>query len=258
MSRFPLLLFLLPLAVLAQDQFEIQIYEYETVPKRMWNLETHLNFMGHGTKEFDGPMAPTNSQFHMTYELTHGITDNFEIAGYLVTARRPHGGVLDFAGWRLRPRFRLPKSWRLPFLFSLSTEVGFPGKIYEENSATLELRPIIEKTWGKVQLDVNPVIGRALRGPGVHDGWDFEPGVRLAYALHPRFEPTLEYYGSTGRPFDPLPRREQVHQFFPGADIQITENVVWNIGIGIAATPAGNQLIYKMRIGYLFGPKGSP
>lgn len=67
MSKFPLLLFLLSLAVPAQDQVEIQIYEYETVPQRMWNLETHLNFIGHGAKEFDGPMTPTNSQFHMTY-----------------------------------------------------------------------------------------------------------------------------------------------------------------------------------------------
>ena len=240
---------------LAQDPFEIQIYEYETVPKRMWNLETHLNFIGKGTKDYEGPVAPTNSQFHMTYELTRGLTDHFELAGYLVTAKRPSGGAWDFVGWRVRPRFRLPQSWKLPFLFSLSTEVAFPRKIYEENSATLELRPILEKKWGRFQMDLNPVIGRALRGPGTHDGWDFEPGVRLAWSLTSRFEPTLEYYGSTGRPFHPLPRREQAHQFYPGADIQIKENVVWNIGIGVAATPAGNQLVYKMRIGFLFGPK---
>lgn len=69
-----------------------------------------------------------------------------------MTARRPHGGVLDFAGWRLRPRFRLPKSWRLPSSSASARRRDFPRKIYEENSATLELRPIIEKTWGKVQL----------------------------------------------------------------------------------------------------------
>ncbi len=31
--------------VRAQDPFEIQVYEYETVPKGMWNLETHINYV---------------------------------------------------------------------------------------------------------------------------------------------------------------------------------------------------------------------
>jgi hypothetical protein len=74
---------LIALTVQAQDPFEIQIYEYETVPKGMWNLETHINYIGKGTKSFEGPVAPTNNQFHLTYELTRGITDHFETAGDL-------------------------------------------------------------------------------------------------------------------------------------------------------------------------------
>src|SRR5262245_45681482 len=50
-----------------QDPFEIQVYEYETVPKRMWNLETHLNYVGRGTTEFEGLVAPTEHQFHLTF-----------------------------------------------------------------------------------------------------------------------------------------------------------------------------------------------
>jgi len=36
----------------AQDPFEIQVYEYETVPKGRWNLENHINYVGKGTKFF--------------------------------------------------------------------------------------------------------------------------------------------------------------------------------------------------------------
>ncbi len=241
------------LAASAQDPFEIQIYEYKTVPKGKWNLETHLNYVGRGTKTFEGATAPTHNQFHKTYELTHGLTDHFELAGYLVTARRPGGSALDFAAWRVRPRMRFPKSWKLPVDISISTEVAFPRRTYDENSATLEIRPILEKSFGRFQVDLNPVVGRALRGPGTADGWDFEPGLRLGYAVTDRFKPSLEYYGGTGPLFDPLPAREQVHLFFPGADIQVRENVVWNLGIGLAATSAGNHLVYKMRIGIMFG-----
>lgn len=239
---------------LAQDPFEIQVYEYETVPKGMWNLETHLNYVGRGTKSFEGPVAPTNNQFHMTYELTHGITNHFEMAAYLVLAERP-GPRYEYAGWRLRPRVSIPKTWGLPMDVSISFEFGFPRKVYEENGTTFELRPVLEKSFGRFQLDVNPVVARALRGPGTRDGWEFEPAVRGAYAVNKKLDLSLEYYGSTGPLHDPFPAGEQVHQFYPGGDLKLSENIVWNFGIGIGATPSGNTLVYKTRIGFLFGRK---
>ena len=51
---------------------------------------------------------------------------------------------------------------------------------------------------------------------------------------------------------DPLPVKEQVHQFYPGWDFQINENIVWNFGVGFGATDAGNRLVSKMRLGWLF------
>jgi hypothetical protein len=237
----------------AQDPFEIQVYEYETVPKGMWNLETHINYIGKGTRKFEGPVAPTNDQFHLTFELTRGVTETFEMAGYLVLAHRPGGDTLDYVAWRLRPRVSVPRSWHWPVDVSMSVEFGFPRKVYEENSVTLELRPIIEKKLGRFQIDVNPVVGRALRGPGTNEGWDFEPGVRFAYEMNKKLDLSLEYYGSTGAIGDFLPSNEQVHQLFPGGDLKLSEKVVWNFGIGVGMTDAGNRLVYKTRVGILFG-----
>ena len=36
----------------------------------MWSLETHINYIGKGTKFFEGAVAPTSNQFHLTFELT--------------------------------------------------------------------------------------------------------------------------------------------------------------------------------------------
>ena len=126
-------------------------------------------------------------------------------------------------------------------------------KQFEENSMTLELRPIVEKKLGRFQFDLNPTVGRALRGPGTEEGWDFEPAVRLAYAWSPRLDLSMEYYGAPGPFGEFLPGHEQIHQFYPGWDFQISKNVVWNFGIGIGVTGAGDRLIYKSRIGVLFG-----
>jgi hypothetical protein len=235
----------------AQDTFEIQVYEYVTVPAGKWNLETHLNFVQRGTKLFEGRVAPTEHQTHLTFELTRGITDWFEMAGYLVTAQRS-GDAPEYAGWRVRPRVRAPDSWKLPVGLSLSTEVGFPTSEYEEAKTTLEIRPVIEWTRGRFAVDVNPVVGRALSGQGSGDGWDFEPGVRLGWVTTKRLDLSLEYYASTGSITDPLPGKQQVHQFFPGGDFQVTDNVVFNFGVGFGATDVGSRLVYKTRLGWMF------
>ena len=61
----------------AQDAFEIQVYEYETVPKGKWNLENHINYVGKGTKFFEGTVAPMNNQVHtvVTFGVGFGMTN---------------------------------------------------------------------------------------------------------------------------------------------------------------------------------------
>lgn len=239
-----------PSTALPQDPFEIQIYEYETVPRGRWDLETHVNYTARGIRALENGVAPTQGQTHLTFELTRGITEYFETAVYLVTARRD-GSDGEFAGWRLRPRFRLPADW-LPFKFSLSTEFGFPSRIYEENSITFELRPILERSFGKLQIDLNPVLGKALRGLTSSEFWDFEPGARVGYTTNKTLDLSLEYYGATGPLTHVEPSAQQMHQIFPGADINFSPDVVLNVGVGFGLTSAGNTLVYKTRLGWIF------
>jgi hypothetical protein len=235
----------------AQDIFEIQVYEYPTVPTGKYNLEIHFNNIARGTKNWDGAVAPTDGASHLTFELTRGITEHVELAGYVLTAHRPGGGV-EFAGWRVRPRFRAPKALGLPFDFSLSTEVAFPRPAYDGNKATLEIRPIIEKTLRRWRLSFNPVVGRALKGPDTDEGFDFEPGAKVAYSLGPKLNVGLEYYGSLGAIPDFLPGRDQQHLFFPSADVFLSQNLMMNLGVGFSATGVGEKLIPKVRVGYRF------
>jgi hypothetical protein len=173
----------------------------------------------------------------------------------LLSAVRPGGHGLEYAGWRLLPHLYAPKSWHLPVDLGLVAEFSFQRTTYEENSRRVELRPIIEKNMRRLQLDVNPVFERALHGPGVRRGWSFEPAFRVGYELTERFSPSVEYYSDDG-PFPTFrPVDQQIHQIFPGGDVRLTKSLSCSLGVGIGLTSAGNRLIYKARFEYSFGRK---
>lgn len=246
------------LPVRAQDPFEIHVYEYETLKPVQFTLEQHLNYIGRGTRTFDATLAPTNNQLHMTFELTAGITPEVSIGVMQLNAVRPGGTGLEYAGWRVLPHFYAPKSWHWPLDVGLVVEFSFQKTAYEENPRRVEIRPILEKTIGRWQLDLNPVFERAIHGPGTREGWNFEPAVRAAYEASKHFTPSLEYYSSAGPLPDFRPLDRQIHLFFPGGDIRIGEHVLWSLAIGFAATPTGSQLIYKSRIEISFGKAPTP
>src|SRR5262249_26052985 len=139
-----------------------------------------------------------NNQFHMTGELTAGVTDFSSLGFMLLGAHRPGSSVPEYAGWRLLPHLYAPKSWHLPLDLGLVAEFSFQRVTFEENSRRVELRPILEKKLGRLQLDANPVFERALHGPGVREGWSFEPAGRVAFEATSRVTPSVEYYSSLG------------------------------------------------------------
>jgi hypothetical protein len=193
----------------------------------------------------------------MTGELTGGITDNISLGFMLLSAARPGGPGLEYGGWRVLPHFYAPKSWPLPADLGLVTEFSFQRTTYEENSRRVEIRPIIEKDIGRFQVDLNPVFERALHGPGVSQGWGFEPAFRVAYEWNERFSPSLEYYSSDGPIPSFLPLQQQIHQIYPGGDVKLTKNLLLNLGIGVGLTSTADRLIYKSRLEYSFGRKRS-
>src|SRR5438046_507642 len=154
----------LPGRGVAQDRFEIEVYPYETAARGEWELETHLNYTQVGTTAFDGRVAPTEGQTRLAAELTHGLTDHWELAAYLLAAHRSASGV-DFAGWRMRSRFRAPETWRLPVQLGLSLELEATQPAFSDSPLTLELVPIFQRRVGRWQFTVDPAFERDLSGP---------------------------------------------------------------------------------------------
>src|SRR6266480_1274983 len=125
----------------AQERFDISVYPYATAHRGEWELEGHINYASRGTSAFDGSVAPTQGQWRFTAEVSRGITDHWELAGYLLGGQVPGFG-LEYAGWRLRSRLRAPESWRLPVNVGFSAEYETARPKFSESARTAELTAV--------------------------------------------------------------------------------------------------------------------
>ena len=70
----------------AQENYEIQVYPYETVERGHTMVELHSNFTFQGSKSTTDGTFPTHHQWHETIEITHGFNDWFETGFYIFTS----------------------------------------------------------------------------------------------------------------------------------------------------------------------------
>jgi hypothetical protein len=237
---------------LAQDPFEIHVYEYEPMEWGEYSLETHLNFDPQGSSAADGTLLATRNQTHLTLEPTVGFAPEFALGFMALSAWEP-GNSPEYGGWRVLPHFYAPKSWDLPVKLGFVAEFSFQNTRYEENSRRAELRPIVDREFTQWEMVFNPVFERALHGPGTRQGWNFEPAalVRWKRAV---FSPSLEYYGEI-ESFNVTPRPAQVHQLFVGGDWLVQPKFLINMGLGFDVSGAGPGIVLKTRFEWHLGGK---
>lgn len=246
---------------LAQGNYEVQIYGSETMAPGHTMVELHSNFTAEGSRFTTDGTYPTNHQEHETVEITQGWTAWFETGFYIFTSIGPNGQGYQWVGDHIRPRVRVPETWKWPVGVSLSLEFGYQRPIFSADSWTLEIRPIIDKQIGPWYLAFNPASQRSFHGPSVSQGLVFEPGVKVGYNFTKKIAGGFEYYASTGRitNFDSFGQQEQ--QFVPCIDLDLNPDWEFNFGVGIGVTHSTDHLLVKMILGRrfdFFGKKRAP
>jgi hypothetical protein len=243
--------FLFALPAHAQDNYEIQVYSAELVPKGSTMVEIHSNFTVDGSKQYINGVAPTNHAEHETLEITQGWTDWFETGFYVFTSIQ-NGDGWDWVGDHIRPRFTAPESWHWPVGVSISQEIGYQRRKFAEDSWDYELRPIIDKQLGRWYFAFNPAFDRSLHGRNTGKGWEFSPNVKVSYDFTSKITGGFEYYGALGpvSEFDPISQQSQ--QIFPVIDLNVSPDWEINFGAGVDVTNSADHLIVKCIIGRRF------
>jgi hypothetical protein len=243
---------LLPHIGYGQDNYEIQVYDSKLVPKGCTMVELHSNYSLNGLKDTIQGVLPSHHALHETIEITHGFTSWLEVGFYQFLSRND-GMDPAYVGNHIRPRIAVPERYKLPVGLSLSAEVGYQDKHYCADTWTLELRPIIDKTWGRFFIAFNPVVDYSLEGVSHTKGLFFSPNLKVSVEITSWLKAGFEYYNSMGpfNHFDEL--GQQPHQLVLAFDLDVSP--VWEINLGYVKglTAAVEPAIIKVIIGRRFG-----
>ncbi len=235
----------------AQDNYEIQVYGSDLVAPGNTMFEIHSNFAVNGSKKVEDGVLPSNHAEHETLEITHGFTDWFETGFYVFSSIQPDGGW-QWVGDHIRPRVSIPEKWHWPVGLSLSNEIGYQRRAFSTDTWTWEMRPIIDQKLGRWYWAFNPAFDRSFHGETVHQGITFSPDFKFSYDFTPKIAGGLEYYGAFGPTTEFLPPSQQMHQFFPSIDLNVSPKWEFNFGVGVGVTGGTDHLIVKGIIGRRF------
>ena len=196
-------------------------------------------------------VLPTDHAFHETLEITHGFTPWFETGLYVFSSIQPGEGW-QWVGDHLRPRVRVPEEWHWPVGLSLSTEIGYQRRSFSEDTWSWELRPIIDKQWGRWYFAANPAFEKSLNGRNSSAGWDFAPSAKIGFDLSKLITVGVEYYADLGEIGHFGNVNEQQHQLFPTLDLNISPEWEFNFGVGFGLTRSTDDLMVKFIVGRRF------
>lgn len=235
----------------AQGNYEVQVYGSETVLPGNTMVELHSNFTADGQRAFVDGTQPTHHAEHETIEITQGLNGWSEVGFYIFTSERSGQGI-QWVGDHIRPRVRAPDSWHWPVGASLSMEIGYNRAYFSPDTWTWEIRPIVDKQKGRFYWAVNPAFERTWHGPGIADGMDFAPNVKVSWDFTRKITGGLEYYGDYGDIRHIVPMHEQQQMFFPALDLNVSPNWELNFGVGVGPTAATDHWIVKCIVGRRF------
>ena len=254
-------------AVAQVDPWEFEVYPYKTVGRGVLEIETNNAVVAKGHKEPGSGLAkgafPSYGMWFNQYELSYGLTDRIEAAGYLLLAK-PNAHGLTYAGSKFRLRGRLFDEDILPIDLGWYLEMEyFRNPQFDDQTLEFEMRFPMQKDLGPFSILFNPIFEKPVTGPERHLGFEFGYSAGLYYRWMRALTPGIEFYGGIGLINHIEPHHEQQHYVFPVVKGELPYGVEYNFGVGVGLTTGSDPVVVKFNvalekyIGALLGPSSS-
>lgn len=246
------------------DPWEFEIYPYATESRGVLEFETDNAVVANGHSRGDNGTSSgifrSQGMWYNGNELTYGLTDRIEAAAY-VTFAYPNGHGFWWTGNKLRVRGRFFDEGVLPVDLGWYVEFEWhKTPQFDDADLELELKPIIEKDFGRLSLITNPVFEKPLYGRGHDQGFEFGYRNGIYYRLMRYLSPGVEFYGGAGLIDDTDPLQRQQHYIFPVLWGELPHRIRYNFGPGFGLTRGSDRVLVKFNVevegfvGALFGP----
>lgn len=236
------------------DPFEFEVYPYRTVGEGVAELEWLNSYVPwghqHGEIGTSAGTLPSNQMLRTSGELTYGLTDHVEAAGYLNLAR-PNAGEVQYGGAKFHLRGNLFEQGELPVDIGWYVELeSWPTPGIDTDPLELELKPILEKDIGRWSFILNPIFEKPVfTGPDRNRGFEFGYANGVYYRWMPRISPGLEFYGGSGFIDGFLPVQTQQHYIFAVLWGELPwGGVEYNCGPGVGLTHGSDHVITKCNL----------
>ena len=235
------------------DPFEFEVYPYQTLGPGVIEIES-LNSVipqGHaqgGVGTARGDFA-SDRTYRTAFEISYGLTDTIEAAAYLNLAR-PDGASLQYAGSKYRLRGRLFEQGEMPVDLGWYVELEWHRiRQFDANELEFELKPIIEKDFGRFEIDLNPKLEKAIFiGLNKNRGFEFGYATGFYYNYLRWLTPGFEFYGGIGLIDDSDPLHQQQHYVFPVLRGEFSNGIEYSFGPGIGLTRGSDQVVTKFNL----------
>jgi hypothetical protein len=250
---FSLIPFLTKPAFAQVNPWEFEVYPYMTEGPGSLEFESLNGFVANGHSQpgegISSGIYPSQSMLLNSFEITYGLTDHIEVAVYLDLAR-PEDHSYEYAGSRYRLRGRLFEKGELPIDIGWYAELEWHRTPqFDDNKLELEVRPIVEKDFGRFTVDAEPIFETTLSGADKGEGVELGYIAGFYYRWLPKLSPGLEYYGGSGfiGNFEPLDEQQQ-YAFVVLRGKELPGGINYNCGLGAGLTSGSDRLIVKCNI----------
>ena len=234
----------------AQDLFELEVFEYESSAPGEYEVEFHSN--GMTGNSVSGARAADHRPVHMSVEVTRGWTNKLETALFVQTAPFGSPGSVRFGGGHFRAKYQFGEIGALPVRVAASAEYAFNRAVFDHELQTVEVRGIVDLERGRLLLVANPSLEVVTKGAEASLDPVFDISARAGWKLSRRLTSVTDYFSAAATTRHLLPQPNAHHLLFTGAGLNLAPGWEFEVSVGHCLTRRGEPWLMKSVIGYSF------
>lgn len=223
---------------------EIQVYMDEFAEKGKFGLDLHTIYT---LSTNDNLSQPPRRQLRLTPELSYGLSDHFEVAGYFLTNKAAAGNP-QTDGVKLRVRYRpIVPTEETTWYTAVNIELGKLSQRFNAERSNGEVKGILSWKSALWVAGLNLNIDRPLKRTSIAPT-TYELDGKLGYKVTKELQLGVEHYAFLGAVRGTVPGFLPSRTTFLVSDFAVGRWDV-NFGIGRASGAVADKVIIKAIIG---------